>query len=48
MKLRLIYEGHWKALTGGTKDYSFLLHGKKDRNRFLRKMKMSGKKSKNA
>jgi len=40
MKLSTLHEGHWKVAKPGKKDMSFLLHGKKDRNRFLKAMKM--------
>jgi hypothetical protein len=40
MKLKLLHEGHWQVVRKkkGKKDYSFLLHGTEDRDRFLRKM----------
>jgi hypothetical protein len=40
MKLKLLYEGHWQVVQkkGKKKDYSFLLYGTEDRDRFLKKM----------
>jgi hypothetical protein len=44
MKIKILYEGHWQVpKRNGKKDYSFLLHGKKDRERFLKKMQTHGK-----
>ena len=42
MKLSILHEGHWQVpkKKNGKKDYSILLHGTKDRNRFLKAMKM--------
>lgn len=44
MKLKLLYEqGHWEVPKKGKGGMSFLVGGKKDRNRFLKKMQ-GGKK----
>ena len=41
MKLKFLHEGHWQVPKGeGSGKYSFLVGGKKDRNRFLKAMKM--------
>ena len=40
MKLKTLHEGHWQVVKSkdGKKDYSLLLHGTEDRNRFLKAM----------